>query len=310
MRYRIVRSARSLRAFALPRAPRALQSFALSGAVGLFVGGCQTVSSAVEAVTGPDKHIQDAANQGLDATTGEAVAAEKARVAFARGAETFKASSGNDIGGARGQFESAAREDPQFALARYNVGVLLEKEGRHDDARRAYREALDRDPTLDLATNNLGLLLEAGGQVDAARALYNEIIEKHPEAVAARLRLARLVREAGDPKGARKLARDALQFDATSLPAYRMLARIYAEEKQAQLARLTALRGAKLAPDDPELNYALALVALNGKDVASARSLLSRVIDKDAEHVDARVQLADMALSNRDWKTASQQLEA
>jgi tetratricopeptide (TPR) repeat protein len=38
--------------------------------------------------------------------------------------------------------------------------------------------------------------------------------------------------------------------------------------------------------------------------------LLTRVIERDPEHVDARVQLADMALSNRDWKTASQQLEA
>ena len=50
--------------------------------------------------------------------------------------------------------------------------------------------------------------------------------------------------------------------------------------------------------------------ATGEKDVAGARLLLTKVIDKDPEHVDARAALANMALSNRDWKTASQQLEA
>ncbi len=273
---------------------------ASAGLCAALGAGCATTSESVNA----------AANAGVDPDNGESVATAEARVSFAKAADTYQSSKGKDVASARAGFEAAAKADPQFALARYNAAVLLEKEGKADDAKRMYREALEIDPTLDVATNNLGVILERGGQLDAARTLYGEIIDKHPEAVAARLRMASLARADGDPKTAARLAREALQFDASSLTAYRLLARIYAEENRSQLARLIAVRGSKLSPDDPELNFALALVAANDKDVVAARTLLSKVIEKDQNHVDARVALANMALSNRDWKTASLQLEA
>lgn len=211
---------------------------------------------------------------------------------------------------ARRQLELAFEADPTFAVAKYNLAVLTEKEGKYDEAARHYRGAFDADPTLDLAVENLGVILEASGQKDAARRLYEEAIEKNSEAVYPRIRLAKMAHRDGDAASAVKLAREALQFDAGSVEAYRLLARLYAENRKNQLARLIAVRGQKLSPDDPQLTFALAIVAQNEKDVAVARELLNKVIAADPGHVDARVKLARMALEVRDWKTAEPQLQA
>jgi Tfp pilus assembly protein PilF len=234
----------------------------------------------------------------------EAITTIRASREFKLAAQHLKGENA-DVAKARAALERAAKADGEFALARYNLAVLLEQEGKVAEASRLYREAYDKDPSLDLAVENLGVLLESRGQFDAARELYEDAIAKNAEAVGPRLRLARMQYADGDFKNAARLARQALQFDAKSLDAYRLLARLYAERKKNQLARLIALRGQKLADGDAELVYALALVAINDKDVAGARILLREVIAKDENHIDARVTLAEMALKNRDWKTAT-----
>lgn len=209
---------------------------------------------------------------------------------------------------AKGEFEKALEKDPGFAIARYNIAVLLEKEGKRDEAKVAYRQAFDADPTLDLAVDNLGILLEAEGDIDAAKELYAEAIEKNKEAVGPRLRLAKIYKDEKDPRQASILAREALQFDAKSADAYRLLAVLYAEAGKNQLARLVAVRGQKLVPDDPELQYALAVVSENERDIAAARVTYGAILEKAPNHSPSRIRLAEMALKNRDWKTATSQL--
>jgi Tfp pilus assembly protein PilF len=258
---------------------------------------------------------------GIGGKTDPDVAKEAAEIAAASGTNVDAAThfsmgtkalgkEGTDLAAARKNFERAVKADPTFAVATYNLGVIHEKEGRVEDAAQRYREAFDADPTMDLAVNNLGVILETNGQAADARALYEQALERNPETVHARIRLARMAHESGNLKVAARLAREALQFDGKSLGAYRLLARIYAETKKNTLARLIAVRGQKLSEGDAELTFALAIVARNENEIAIARELLRKVIKTDAQHVEARVMLADLALRNRDWKTASGELQA
>jgi Tfp pilus assembly protein PilF len=271
-----------------------------AAALTLFLGaGCQTTqvrpSQSPEALAEADEAAEDG------------VTSVKAARHFQDSVAYLKDNKNSD---ARRHLELAFKADPTFAVAKYNLAVLTEKEGKYDEAVSLYRGAFEADPTLDLAVENLGVILEASGQSDAARRLYEEAITRNPEAVYPRIRLARLSHRDGDASRAVTLAREALQYDATSVDAYRVLAHLYAENKKNQLARLIAVRGQKLAPDDPHLIYALALVAQNEKDVAGARRLLNKVIAADPAHVEARITLARMALEVRDWKTAEPQLRA
>jgi Tfp pilus assembly protein PilF len=264
----------------------------------LVAAGCKTTGGA-----GPKLSKEEQAE--VDAAAEEGVTTKKAAGHFKKSVALLQKDNGS---GAKQQLEMAFEADPTFAVAKYNLGVIAEKEQKYEEAAEHYRAAFDTDQCMDLGINNLGLILESRGQEREARVLYTEAIDKCPETVYPRIRLAKLAHRDNDPKTAVKLAREALQFDAKSLEAYRLLARLYAENKKNQLARLIALRGSKLSQDDPELTYALAVVAMNDKNVAAARELLNKVIELNPEHIDARMRLATMALAVRDWKTAEPQL--
>lgn len=263
--------------------------------------GCKTAGERPDDVNTPQ------ASAAVEQAVEDGVTTAKAARHFQDSVALLK---NNNAGDARRSLELAYEADPTFAVAKYNLAVLTEKEGKYDDAAKHYRQAFESDPSLDLAVANLGVILESRGQMRAAEDLYREAISKNPEAVHPRIRLAKLAHKDGDAKTAVQLAREALQFDAKSVDAYRLLARLYAENKKNQLARLISVRGQKLAPKDPELIYALAIVAQNEKNVAVARELLNTVILADPDHIEARVALAQMALDVRDWKTAEPQLQA
>ena len=54
-----------------------------------------------------------------------------------------------------------APEDP---IPHFNLGVLMEEQGRREEAVHAYRQAVSRDPDFADAHCNLGLLLESLGR--------------------------------------------------------------------------------------------------------------------------------------------------
>jgi tetratricopeptide (TPR) repeat protein len=65
---------------------------------------------------------------------------------------------------AEGHYLAAIEKDPEYALAHFNLGVLLEDAGRPKDAAAAYHKALEFDPTFADAHYNLALIYEAEGK--------------------------------------------------------------------------------------------------------------------------------------------------
>jgi Tfp pilus assembly protein PilF len=279
---------------------------------GLALAGCSS---------GPEKKpdakpvqkeaVAEESPQEEDVVDDEAITSQKAAAAFNAGIVQYKKGDENKsaLTAAYRKFDEAIRFDENFAIAHYNQGVLHEKQGELQKALTKYLTAFQLDPTLDLAVVNAGVLLEMDGQEDEARRLYEEAINRNPEAAGPRVRLARMHHEEENYRDAALLAREALQFDATSIESYRLLSRLYAEKKRNNLVRLIALRGQKLSKDDPELLYSLSIVAMNEKDVAQARLLLQNVLDQDPGHIDAHLSLIDLAFENRDWKTATREIE-
>src|SRR5438445_9206858 len=71
--------------------------------------------------------------------------------------------------------------DPTYAAAWNNLGLLLHRMGRLDEAGKAYESALDQDATCCEAVYNLGSLAEDRGDLDDAVRCYRQALDLSPD---------------------------------------------------------------------------------------------------------------------------------
>ena len=100
---------------------------------------------------------------------------------------------GGDLVGAERFYRSAMAVDRTDAAIPYNLGNVLDAQGRRDEAVLAYYEALQRDPEFAEAWFNLGVLDERDGRVAAAIAHYRAAAFAQPNFADALFNLALLL---------------------------------------------------------------------------------------------------------------------
>lgn len=205
----------------------------------------------------------------------------------------------------RGVLEAA-----EVSEAHFNLGVTLEAQGRIDEARAEYERARVLKPGLRQAAVNLGVLLERAGDLRGAQATYAAVAKDFPEDARSRERLAALYLGTGQLDEAWKLAREALQRDPRSVQANVVMIRVATQRNQLDLAKLVALRTAKLAPNDPQLPYLTGeLVAKEGDEVG-AEAQWRRALSLDPRYVPARSALLRAAVRRGKWAAAAEHAEA
>ncbi len=85
----------------------------------------------------------------------------------------------------RGVLEGA----PEFAEARTNLGILLFKAGRYDQAQEEFKRAIVDDPNNAVAHNYLGILYRVKGQFAEAKGAYERAITLNSQYALAYLNL-------------------------------------------------------------------------------------------------------------------------
>src|SRR5207245_370257 len=80
--------------------------------------------------------------------------------------------------------------DPTYAAAWNNLGLLLHRMGRYDEAGTAYLSALDHDPQCCEAAYNLGSLHEDRGEIEDAIGDYRKALDLSPDYADAHFNLA------------------------------------------------------------------------------------------------------------------------
>jgi len=78
------------------------------------------------------------------------------------------------------EYREAIKIDPNDAGAHYNLGILLKKLKRYEEAEKEYREAIKINPNLAYAHNNLGILLQNLKRYEEAEKEYREAIKINP----------------------------------------------------------------------------------------------------------------------------------
>ena len=89
-----------------------------------------------------------------------------------------------------GAYRRVVAIDPTYAAAWNNLGLLLHRMGRYDEAQTAYTSALDQDSQCCEAAYNLGSLHEDRGAVEEAIVDYRRALGLSPDYADAHFNLA------------------------------------------------------------------------------------------------------------------------
>ena len=157
------------------------------------------------------------------------------------------------------RLEKAIALDPALARAHDNLGLCYEALGHFDDARKSYETALrlneeqkSRSPWPSL---NLGMLLTRLDRNDEAEARFRDALRTDPAFAAAHYQLGVVLEKKGKTGEARNELEDAARLDPASAETQYALARLYrrtgeAEKADAALRRFEELKQQKAAKKD------------------------------------------------------------
>jgi Flp pilus assembly protein TadD len=111
------------------------------------------------------------------------------------------------------QYEQALRLDPEYAEAHNNLGTALMKQDRREEAIGHYEQALRLKPDYGVAHINLGIALRQVGRVQEAISHYEQALRISPNSADAHYNLGNALVQAGRVQDAIKHWQQALQIN-------------------------------------------------------------------------------------------------
>jgi tetratricopeptide (TPR) repeat protein len=110
-------------------------------------------------------------------------------------------------------FERALQVNPTSPTVHYDLAVVLEAQGKREQAIRHWSEALRLKPGFAKAHNNLGVMLVREGRVDEAVGQYRQALRLDPDYVDAHYNLGNVLGHRGEFDGAIRHYRQVLRVE-------------------------------------------------------------------------------------------------
>jgi len=160
-------------------------------------------------------------------------------------------------------------------VAHTDLGVVLARQGRTDEAIREFREALRIKPGYAEGHNKLGRALAGQGKLDEAIAHYSEALRTDPAFAEARNNLGLALIGQGKPDEAIREFREALRIKPDSAEVHNNLGVVLAEQGKADEAIREFLEALRIEPDDAEAHNSLGIaMAKRGRTDEAIRQFL------------------------------------
>ena len=197
------------------------------------------------------------------------------------------------------EVRAAIQLHPEFAEAHETLGIAYLEQRQWDAAIRHLSRALELKPELSLARNYLGRLYMAQGRSEAAITAFRQLVEHHPDVAEARHNLAVAYARHGQQEQAREQFRAAIRlqpnFQAARLD-YAALASDMGRHQEAieMLQGMLATAGASSAFDPVEVRYRLGLAHLAAQQLPEAAAALKQVLEAAPNHAEAHVYLGSI----------------
>lgn len=233
---------------------------------------------------------------------------------------------------------------PAFKEAYVNRGLVAEKLGRLDDARRFYEQALELDPRHAYAHANLAKLLITTGEPTSAIEHLQAALRKKPDLREARATLGLVLAGSGRVDDGLRTLREAIERNPADVAALINLGTVLAQQGKLIEAQAYFLQAVKVRPDFAAAHAAFgALLLAQGQPDAAIEELrlaveldpgqtsaefnlgnalarmqryreavvaYERAIQTDPEHVPSRLNLSATLLRLNDRRGAEEQLRA
>ena len=192
-------------------------------------------------------------------------------------------------------YESTGVKTRHAMILYYQLGHVLQRDGKHREAVEAYREAVSLNPEDPRPHNNLGSSLDALGQTDAAAAAFARALVVAPGHPTALFNLASVASQRGESAQARDLILRFLRGGVHSPERRARALRLLLEQDPAAAAAI--LRGGP--GDPPSLALLSEAEARLGRD-AEAISALERALAVEPTSRVLRNNLAFLLVTSRD----------
>ena len=197
------------------------------------------------------------------------------------------------------EVRAAIQLHPEFAEAHETLGIAYLEQSQWDEAIRHLSRALELKPALSAARNYLGRLYMAQGRLEAAIAEFRQLVEYHPNVAEARHNLAVAHARHGQQEQALQQFRAAIRrqpnFQAARLD-FAALASDMGRHQEAidMLQGMLATAGASSAFDPVEVRYRLALAHLAAQQLSEAAAALEQVLQAAPDRAEAHVYLGSI----------------
>jgi len=191
-------------------------------------------------------------------------------------------------------FAEATRLKPNFALAYKNRGNICLKKGQLKEAASFYIKAQKVQPTFAEAYNNLGNVRLRQNRLEEADALFAEAIRHKPDLVIAYHNRGHICFKQGRLEEAAAFFRKALELKPDFAGAHNSLASVYnKQERFAEAARHYKLALA-LDPSDPRTHYNFANLLIKQNQSQQARQQLQEALRLKPDFAQAHNELANI----------------
>ncbi|WPL11566.1 MULTISPECIES: O-linked N-acetylglucosamine transferase, SPINDLY family protein [Thiorhodovibrio] len=186
-----------------------------------------------------------------------------------------------DFEAAAGAAEQAARLNPNSASAHSNLGVMLKKLKRFNEAEAALRRALQCNPDFIAAYVNLGSVLRELDRFAEAEAVCRRVITLAPGLIEPVNNLANVFKDAGRHAEAETLYRQVIARAPDNGEAYSNLGALLMEQGRPKDAEPVLRRAIALNPEDVMAHAKLAVVlaALDRTEEAEIASRRALALD-------------------------------
>jgi tetratricopeptide (TPR) repeat protein len=178
---------------------------------------------------------------------------------------------------------------------RYNRANYEMNRGNFAEAEKQFRKALEMDDQFYMAAVNLSLMLNRQGRNEEAAALLEKSLRSNPHSASIAFNLGLLLAEVGKNKQAEDMLRKAWQEDPRMAAAAYNLAVLVGARDPREAAELCA-KAAELRPDAPKYAYSLAYYQLQQKQDKAAIVTLENLVKLHPDYVDPIPMLAELYL--------------
>jgi tetratricopeptide (TPR) repeat protein len=184
------------------------------------------------------------------------------------------------------------------AATHYNDGVVLEADGRDDEAIREYRTAIQFDPGLAVAHNDLGLLLGKQGRLAEAEDELGQCVRLTPGYAKAQNNLGVVLGQQGKVSEALPHVEEAVRLDPSYADARRNVAALLDREGRLEEAVREYGEVLRLTPRDVGPRVELSALLARMEQLDHAIAALKEALDLSPRDPRLRNRLANLLVRN------------